>query len=326
MSGMLKRYGQEVSIAIALALLCGLLVLVAPAFFSRENLADLLLANLPVLIIGIGMTLVILTGEIDVSVGSLFAICGVAMGVAVKAGWPLWTAVLAAMAVGAALGAVNGVLTAYIKIPSIVVTLATMVAWRSGLRWATQGEWIAGLPASFQWFGWPQTVFRLAVLAITLALVALTAWVLWRWRAGRALYATGSNREAARVAGLNTAGIIAAVFVLIGALTGLAAALDAARFNQIPSNGGVGLELTVIAAVVVGGTSITGGRGSIAGTVLGVALLGVISPALIFLGVSGYWGEAVQGAIILIAIGVEAVRVRAARRPAKEADVAVVSA
>lgn len=326
MKGLLKSYGQEVSIAVALALLCGVLALTAPAFFSSQNLADVLLANLPVLIIGLGMTLVILTGEIDVSVGSLFAICGVMMGVVVKAGWPLWAAVAAAMGVGAALGAVNGVLTAYLKIPSIVVTLATMVAWRSGLRWATQGEWVDNLPAHFQWFGWPQMAFRLTVLAIALALVGLTAWFLWRWRAGRALYATGSNREAARVAGLNTAAIIAAVFVAIGALTGLAAALDAARFNQIPSNGGIGLELTVIAAVVVGGTSITGGRGSVAGTVLGVALLGVISPALIFLGVSGYWGEAVQGAIILIAIGVEAVRVRAARRPSKEADVAVLPA
>jgi rhamnose transport system permease protein len=172
----------------------------------------------------------------------------------------------------------------------------------------------------------PQTGFRVAALAITLGLVAFTAWGLWSWRAGRALYATGSNREAARVAGLNTPAIVAAVFVLTGVLTGLAAALDAARFNQVPSNAGIGLELTVIAAVVVGGTSITGGRGSVAGTVLGVALLGVIAPALIFLGVSGYWGDAVQGAIILIAIGLEAVRLHSARRKMEGAGVAVVAA
>jgi rhamnose transport system permease protein len=322
----MKNYGQEISIAGALVLLCGILVLAAPGFFSRENLADLLLANLPVLIIGLGMTLVILTAEIDVSVGSMFAICGVIAGEVAKASGSILLAVVAAIVAGAVLGAANGALVAYVRIPSIVVTLATMTAWRSGLRWTMQGQWVDNLPANFQWLGLPQTGFRVAALAITLGLVAFTAWGLWSWRAGRALYATGSNREAARVAGLNTPAIIASVFVLTGVLTGLAAALDAARFNQVPSNAGIGLELTVIAAVVVGGTSITGGRGSVAGTVLGVALLGVIAPALIFLGVSGYWGDAVQGAIILIAIGLEAVRLHSARRKMEGAGVAVVAA
>jgi rhamnose transport system permease protein len=120
----------------------------------------------------------------------------------------------------------------------------------------------------------------------------------------------GSNRDAARLAGLRVPAIAASAFVLLGALTGLAALFNAVRFNQIPSNAGLGLELKVIAAVVVGGTSITGGRGSIAGTVLGVALLGMIGPALTFLGVSAYWERAIQGAIILTAVAIDAVRVR----------------
>jgi rhamnose transport system permease protein len=126
--------------------------------------------------------------------------------------------------------------------------------------------------------------------------------------AGRWVYVTGSNSESARLAGIDTSLVTFASFAAAGAFTGLAAALNAVRFNQIPPNTGVGLELQVIAAVVVGGTAITGGRGSIVGTVLGVILLGAIGPALTFLGVSPYWERAIQGAIILAAVAVEAVR------------------
>ena len=139
-------------------------------------------------------------------------------------------------------------------------------------------------------------------------------WGLRHLAAGRAVYATGSNREAARLAGLDTSLIVFAVFVVAGALTGLAALLNAVRFNQIPTNAGLGLEMKVIAAVVVGGTAITGGRGSLAGTLLGVILLGAIGPALTFLGVSAYWERAIQGGIILTAVAIDAVRAHAAHR------------
>ena len=127
------------------------------------------------------------------------------------------------------------------------------------------------------------------------------------------MYATGSNAEAARLAGIDTHLTKFGVFAMTGALTGIAAVLNSVRFNQIPSNAGLGLEMKVIAAVVVGGTAITGGSGSIAGTVLGVILLGAIGPALTFLGVSAYWEQALQGAIILAAIVVEVIRERAER-------------
>ena len=127
------------------------------------------------------------------------------------------------------------------------------------------------------------------------------------------MYATGSNAEAARLAGIDTRLTTFSVFAITGALTGIAAVLNSVRFNQIPSNAGLGLEMKVIAAVVVGGTAITGGSGSIAGTVLGVILLGAIGPALTFLGVSAYWEQALQGAIILAAIVVEVIRERAER-------------
>jgi rhamnose transport system permease protein len=312
----MKRYGQEISVAIAIAALAMVLAFAAPSYFSRENLSDLFLSNMPVLLVAIGMTLVILTAEIDVSVGSIFAICGVAAGVIAKAGAPIFVVCVAACAIGAAFGALNGALVAYVRIPSIVVTLATLTALRDGLRWATQGAWVADLPPSFQWFGLKQSTYPIEALVTAITLVAVTAWGLRHLAAGRAIYATGSNAEAARVAGINTHRLVFLVFLFTGALTGFAAVFNSVRFNQIPSNAGLGLELKVIAAVVVGGTAITGGRGSIAGTVLGVILLGAIGPALTFLGASAYWEQALQGAVILAAIVIEALRGRSERRAA----------
>jgi len=313
---MTKKFGQEMSVAIAIAALCAVLAFAAPSYFSRENLKDLFLANMPVLVAALGMTLVILTGQIDVSVGSIFAVCGVAAGVIAKSGVPTIVACLAACAIGAALGAMNGALVAYVRIPSIVVTLATMTVLRDGLRWMTQGAWIANLPSGFQWFGLTQAIFPLAIFLIIAVLVAMTAWGLRYLAAGRAVYATGSNAEAARVAGINVHRLVFLVFTIMGSLAGLAAVFNSVRFNQIPSNAGLGLELKVIAAVVVGGTAITGGRGSIAGTVLGVILLGAIGPALTFLGISAYWETALQGGIILAAITIDTFRTHVERQGA----------
>jgi rhamnose transport system permease protein len=301
---------REVTVAFAIAALALVLLASSPAFFSRDNIADIFLANMPVLIVAVGMTLIILTGQIDISVGSVFAICGVAAGLLAKAGLPLVLVVAGACATGAALGALTGALVAFVRIPSIVATLATMVALRDGLRWATDGAWIQDLPSGFQWLGLGQRSYPLMAGVVAFRLYALFAWGLRNTPAGRAVYATGSNRTAARLAGVHTSFATFAVYVLAGSLTGLAALLNASRFNQIPSNAGLGLELKVIAAVVVGGTSITGGRGSIAGTVLGVALLGMIGPALTFLGVSAYWERAIQGGIILTAVAIDAFRVR----------------
>ena len=305
---------REVSVAAAIAALALVLAAAAPGYFSAANLTDIFLANLPVLLVALGMTLVIMTGEIDISVGSTFAICGVAAGALAKAGLPVWLACAAGCLAGAAAGSLNGALVSYVRIPSIVVSLATMVALRDALRWATDGAWVQDLPAGFQWLGLTQGVFPVAAAIITGTLTAACAWGLRHLAAGRALLATGSNPAAARLAGINTALVKWSAFSALGALTGLAAVLNAVRFNQIPSNAGLGLEMKVIAAVVVGGASVTGGTGTIAGTVLGVMLLAAIGPALTFLGVSAYWERAIQGGIILVAIAADGLRHPAIRR------------
>jgi rhamnose transport system permease protein len=306
----IRRHTREASVAGAIIVLLAILAIAAPAYFGRENVTDIFLANVPVLIVAIGTTLVILTGQIDISVGSVFAVCGVAAGVCAKSGISMLVVVLAACLTGAALGALNGAFVAYLRIPSIVATLAAMVALRDGLRWTTQGAWIANLPRGFQWVGLSQGSYPALILLITGVLLTLTSWGLRNLRAGRAIYATGSNEEAARLAGIDARLCVFSAFLVTGALTGLAAVLNSVRFNQIPSNAGLGLELKVIAAVVVGGASITGGRGTILGTTLGVILLGAIGPALTFLGINAYWEKALQGGIILVAVTADALQGR----------------
>jgi rhamnose transport system permease protein len=303
---------REISLLLVIIALGLVLAAITPGYFTRENLSDLFLGNMPVLIVAIGTTLVILTGNIDISVGSLFAICGVVAGVAAKATDSVAVAALTACVAGGALGALNGSLVAYLRMPSIVVTLASMVALRDALRWATEGAWVQNLPPGFQWFGLPQTTYPFVACAIVVVLLGAVAWIMANVAIGRAVYATGSNETAARLAGLDTARVTFMVFIVAGALTGLAALLNSVRFNQIPSNAGIGVEMKVIAAAVVGGTAIRGGSGSLLGTLLGVVLLGAIGPALTFLGVSAYWERALQGAIILAAVAVDALRERRA--------------
>jgi rhamnose transport system permease protein len=301
------RTRRETTIAFAIAALAAVLAAINRSYFSSENLIDLFLANVAVLVVALGATLVIVAGEIDISVGSIFAVSSVAAGAAAAAGVPLWTAALIACLTGALLGAMNGVLVAYVGIPSIVATLAAMIGLRDALRWATEGAWIEHLPAGFQWFGLTAAWFTGAIAAVLIALVGVIAWMMRHTWVGRAIYATGSNAEGARLAGIDPAAITCGVFVASGLLTAFGAVLNAVRFNQIPSNGGIGLELRAIAATVVGGAAVTGGRGTVTGTVLGVVLLGAIGPALTFMGVSAYWERAIHGAIILAAVSAEAV-------------------
>jgi rhamnose transport system permease protein len=311
---MLKRYKQELAAATAYAALLGLVAVIAPSFFSAANLRDLLINNLPVLIIAIGMTMVILAGEIDISVGSQFAVCSVAYGWLAKAYLPIWLVLPSVILIGAGLGAINGLLVGRLHLPSIIVTLAALVAWRDALRWITQGAWVQNLPDNFQWFGLSQELAQSVMLAVVLALLLSFAWALHSLGAGRAIMAVGSDSETARLVGIEPPGVVFGVFVVVGALTGLAAALNAVRFSSVPSNAGFGLELKAIAAVVVGGTAITGGRGTLVGTLIGAALLGTIGTALTFVGINPFWERSIQGAIILAALVSDAALGRLDRR------------
>jgi rhamnose transport system permease protein len=269
----------------------------------------------PVLVAAVGLTLGILARQIDISIGSQFAICAVVAGTLAKAGLAMPIAAAGALATGAALGALTGVLVAGFGLPAIVVTLATMVGLRETLRWVTEGVWVRDLPPGFQWMGLGQDAGRFAIPGLALIVWAGVAWGMRHLAAGRAVYATGSDAEVARLTGVRPRRVVFGVFVAMGALTGLAALLSAIQFIDVQTGSGVGFELRVIAAVVVGGTSIAGGRGSLVGSLLGVLLLATAGPALTFLGSQAYWDRALQGLIILAAVAADAFG-SAARRKA----------
>lgn len=298
----LNRYKRELSASLAYAVLLVAVGIVAPSFFSAANLRDLALNNAPVLLVSIGMTMVILVAQIDISVGSQFAVVTVAAGALAKAGVPIPLLLPLIVLIGAAMGMVNGLLIGTLRLPSIIVTLAMLVAWRDALRWTTGGEWVQNLPQNFQWFGLGQTLGQWVIVLGALLVLGFFSWSLRHLAAGRTIYAVGSDAEAARLAGIEPARVTFIVFMLTGALVGLAALLNAVRFSTVPSNAGLGLELKAIAAVVVGGTAITGGRGRLLGTFIGVALLGTIGPALTYAGINPFWEKAIQGAIILAAL------------------------
>lgn len=298
----MRLHKQEIAALIALAALLIVVGVVSPEFFGFSNIRDLIINNAPIMLIAIGMTFVILSGQIDISVGSQFAVCSIVCGLLAKEGVPMVILFPGMLAIGGLLGSLNGYLVGYLRLPSIVVTLAMLVILRDALRWLTEGAWVQGLPENFQWFGLSQGNGELLIVLIVLVIFAAAAFTLANLASGRNVYAVGSDAEAARLTGVDAKLVTASVFALLGALTGLAALLNAVRFNAIPGNAGIGFELKAIAAVVVGGATISGGRGRLLGTLIGVALLGSIGTALTFLGINPFWEKAIQGAIILAAL------------------------
>src|SRR2546421_8712475 len=196
----LGRYKRELSAALAYAALLILIGVIAPSFFSAANVRDLALNNAPVLLVAVGMTLVILVGAIDMSVGSQFAVCSVAAGWLAKSGVSIPLLLPCVLLLGVAMGSLNGFLVGRLRLPSIIVTLAMLTAWRDGLRWVTQGAWVQNLPANFQWFGLGQAAGQWLIIIIALAALVCFGWVLRNLGMGRAIYAVGSDEEAARLA------------------------------------------------------------------------------------------------------------------------------
>jgi rhamnose transport system permease protein len=288
------------------------LAIFAPRFYEGQPMLSRLTDTAPTLVIACGMALVIISRQIDISVGSQFAICGACGGMLLAHGWPAAAVIPVSIALGALFGAFNGALIAGLGLPSIVVTLATMVTWREALRWRTQGELINIGPA--QWFGLSQKVGQWTIIGTALVILAAIAWAMKRLAAGRFVYAVGADAEAARLAGIRPRLVTFLTFVFLGALTGLAAMMFSVQSLQVDPNAGNGLELRVIAAVVVGGVSISGGRGNLWGVLAGLLLLACISPALTYLGVEAYWEKAIQGAIILLAVVADGLRNRKAQR------------
>src|SRR5215831_18748622 len=234
---MLKRYFREVSVASALLLLLLALAVFAPAFFSPQPLLSRLTREAPALVVACGMALVIICRQIDISVGSQFSVCGVCAGLLAAHGWSIPLVLLASISIGAFLGAFNGLFIAGLRLPSIVVTLATMAILRESLRWARQGQFV-NLPDKFQWFGLSQQSGQLLLIAIALLVLLFLLFALRYIAAGRFIYAVGSDAEAARLAGIHPQLVTFLVFVFTGALVGLAALMNIVQSPQVDPNSG----------------------------------------------------------------------------------------
>jgi rhamnose transport system permease protein len=268
-----------------------------------------LASQMPALILALGVALVIITRQIDVSIGSQFGMCAVIAGTAAAAGVPMPLAMLCALVAGALMGAANGWLVAGLGLPSIVVTLATMVIWQEVLRLWQKGL-LLSLPDGVQWFGMSQGTGQAMVIGSTLLILVLMAWAMKNLSSGRRIYATGSDAEAARLAGLAPKATTFWVFLLMGVLAGVGAALNLVQSPQIQPNSGEGLELKAIAAAVVGGIAITGGRGTLWGVLLGMMLLANVNPALTHFHQPPYWEKAIQGLVILLAVAADGIRIK----------------
>ncbi|MGY2378037.1 ABC transporter permease [Pseudomonas sp. SDO524_S393] len=278
------------------------MILASDTFLTTSNLSNIARQVSINAIIAVGMTCVILTGGIDLSVGPVMALSGTLTAGLMVAGLPPGLAIGAGMLIGVAFGIGNGLFVAYLHMPPIIVTLATMgIARGLGLMY-TDGYPISGLPEWFGFFG-RQSLFGIEVPILIMLVTYLAAYVLLQHtRVGRYIYAIGGNEEAVRLSGVRAARFKLLVYGISGLTAAIAGLVLTSRLMSGQPNAGVSFELDAIAAVVLGGASIAGGRGVIVGTLLGAMLLGVLNNGLNMLGVSPYVQSVIKGGIILLAI------------------------
>jgi ribose/xylose/arabinose/galactoside ABC-type transport system permease subunit len=302
-------YGQEIVVLLALIVLFIVVGAVNPRFLSNTNLTSIFAGNAYIAVAAIGMSMVIISGHIDVSVGSLIGVLATIAGTLAVKGYPIWVAWLVPVLVGILVNTGQGLLVAYARIPAIVVTLGFLSILKGGLISSTGGAWITDMPEAFmiaqkRLFGIPSSVYFMVVLTIIAAL-----WMKY-FALGRALYAAGGNAEAARAAGVSPERICVMAFAIHGFFAGIAALLFATQLQVIQSTVPPNLELTVITAAVIGGVSILGGTGTVIGSTLAAILFATIGSALIFLNVSAYWLRAVLGLLILATVLADMIRRR----------------
>ncbi len=307
---------REALLALAILLLTGVIALRFPAFVAPANLVSVFNDTAPLMILVLGQMIVILTKCIDLSVAATLALCGMAAALMNGAGVPLALIVPGVVVMGAALGAVNGVLVWKAGIPSIVVTLGTMTIYRGVIFLLTDGKWVNAHEMTEGFKALPRAVILgLPVMSwVAVALIGLFAVILSRAPLGRAFLAVGGNPHAAVYIGIDVGRTQFLAFVLSGALAGLTGYLWVARYAVAYVDIAGGFELDVVAACVIGGVSIAGGVGTVGGAVLGALFLGVIKNALPVVGISPFWQLAISGAAIILAVAFNAGRSRAPGR------------
>jgi ribose transport system permease protein len=306
---------REAGIGIALIILIVVFSLTTQHFLTASNVTNILTQVTINLVLSIGMTFVILIGGIDLSVGSVLSFCAVVAGTVMTLPGlepvvAVGLAIVSAALAGVVFGLINGFVSAYWAIPSFIVTLGTLNIARGAALQVTNASTIYSFPAAFNAFG-SRTVYGVPVLfLIALLLVAVGWFVLTKTVFGRVLYGIGNNEEAARLAGHNVFFYKIAAFTICGVAVGIGAIIYMARLNIASPIIGIGFELNAIAAVIIGGTSLSGGRGSVIGTLLGACIIGVLANGLILLGLSDFMRQMITGFVIILAVILDKYRER----------------
>lgn len=287
---------------LGLLLLSITLTILSDRFFTIDNLLNVARQISLNAIISVGMTMVILTGGIDLSVGSIVALTGSVTAGLLVGGQAIFPAICIGMLVGALLGLFNGLLITRAEIPPFIATLGTMTVARGLTLVYTDGRPITGMEDAFRFLGGGYLAGIPVPVIIMVLIFALTYIMLKKTRLGRYIYAIGGNEEAARLSGINTKKILLSVYVLGGLLAGVSGIIMASRLNSAQPTAGISFELDAIAAVVLGGTSLSGGVGTIGGTLIGAFIIGVLDNGLNLLNVSSFYQQIAKGLVILLAV------------------------
>jgi ribose/xylose/arabinose/galactoside ABC-type transport system permease subunit len=303
--GAMAQRGRQLSTLAGLALLVTLLTVLSPHFLTVSNLSNVLEQTSINAVIAVGMTFVILSGGIDLSVGSLVALSGVALAGALRAGVPLPMALLAGLATGAAAGLANGLLITRGKLPPFIATLGMMSVARGLTLFVTDGRPISGFEAGFRSLATGRVLGVPASVLLAAALYLAAHLVLTRTRFGLYVYAIGGNEEATRLSGVGVRFHKTMVYVLAGLMSAVASVILTARLNSAQPIAGMMYELDAIAATVIGGTSLLGGSGTIGGTLIGALIMGVLRNGLNLLGISSFLQQVVIGLVIIAAVLVD---------------------
>jgi ribose transport system permease protein len=297
---------QAVSMLLILIFMWFLLSLLSPYFFTVSNLSEITLQTAVIGIIAAGETLVILSGGIDLSVGSVFACSGIAGGLVFQTTGNLWFTLTITLITGAALGSLNGVFISWLRVPPFIATLGMLGMARGFALILCRGIPIFGLSKEYLWIGQGKVFDFVPVpTLILLAVFALVFFIARYTRFGRFTYAVGSNTEAAKLSGISLRSVILGTYALSGLFCGVGAVIEAARLATIQPAGGNGYELLAIGAVVIGGTSLFGGEGNVIATLIGALIETTIRNGLNLLGVNAFWQYVVNGAVIIAAVAVD---------------------
>lgn len=301
----LLHYGRQFGTLIGLIVLCCVLWILTPFFFTVSNLLNIAQQTAINAIIAVGMTFVIITAGIDLSVGSILAFSGVVLASVLHLGVPFPIGILIGLAVGLLCGLVNGLLITHGRLPPFISTLGMMSVARGAALLFTQGRPVSGFSKSFRFLATGE-ILHIPTPVIIMALVYVVAhFILTRTKLGRYTFAIGGNEEAAILSGVNVKFYKAIVYGICGMLSGLAAVILTARLNSAQPIAGIMYELDAIAATVIGGTSLMGGEGTIIGTLIGAFIMGVLRNGLNLLGVSSFIQQIVIGSVIIIAVLVD---------------------